>query len=156
MSFHHIHFRAIAHATESEENVAAAMRFILGDVGGGSGDAEIVASDTQITAGRTKGHFGNPIIIMEARLTRNRDMKALISRLHDNGILNSILDTLEDRLDDECNIHFRLDKQKAFGEVLALAENEDVIACSLKVAAYPANREKALETAIEYFDNLNH
>ena len=140
MSIHHIHFRTFVHATESPEKVKAALAYVTGDA--------------DITQSETAGHFGNPLVILESRLKKNREIKDLFQRLRKDGIIETILLCLEDRVDDECNFHFRLSKQKAFGEVLAIAEDKDGIDCSAKVAAYPASRENALAVIEEYLTCL--
>ena len=108
LPFLSIRFRAIAQATEVEEKVASAIGFASGS--------------ENIEAEETKGHFGNPIIIFEAKLSKASDMKLFLGRLKDAGILEMLTAEMEQRLDDECNFHFRLDKQAAFDEVLALAK----------------------------------
>ena len=125
-----IHLRSIAQATENPEKVGLAMEFA-------SGTDEVAIEETE-------GHFGNPIIIFEVRLSRARDIRQLVQRLDDAGILELVMDQCQERLDNECNLYFRLDKQKAFLEELALAEDKDVIAVTMKIAAYPAKRENAL------------
>ena len=140
MAFHHAHFRTFRHSTESEDKVRAALGFVAGD------------AEVQVT--KTEGHFGNPLLILEARLSRNRDIRVFLKRLQTNGILDEVMKTLESRLDDECNLHFRLSKQKAYEEELALAFDKDVIDCNLKVAAYPAKRSQALSVVQDYFDKL--
>ncbi len=140
MGIHHIHFRTFVHATESPEKVRSALAHVVGDV--------------EIAENKTSGHFGNPLIILETKLKKNRDIKALMLRLKEEGIVDYLLQNLGDRLDDECNFHFRLSKQKALEEILAIAEDKDVIACTAKVAAYPANRENALAVIEEYLTGL--
>ena len=51
-------FRTFAHATEDEEKVERALRFASG--------AE------EITKSKSEGYHGNPIVVMEARITRSR------------------------------------------------------------------------------------
>ena len=103
---------------------------------------------------QTDGHFGNHIIIFEAELTKVGEMKKFLKQLKDTGILAQVEAQIEQRLDEDCVIHFRLDKQKAYAEELALASSKDIIDVSMKVAAYPARREIALETFKEWLENF--
>lgn len=141
MSFHSVNLRAFVHATESEEKVKKALGFIAGDV--------------KIDAKRTKGHFGNPMIILEARITRKKEIKTFFNKIRGASPATNILPELEKRVDDECNLFFRLDKQMAYEEQPVLASNEDVIACRLKIAAYPANRNNAITTAKKFLENMS-
>ena len=135
--FLNIRLRAIAQATEIEERVEAAMLFV-------SGLEEVPF----ITA---EGHFGNPITIFEVEITKNRDMKKFLLILKDAGMLVELMKKIEPRLDENCVFHFRLDKQKAYAEKLELASSKDIIDVSMKVAAYPAKREIALDALMEWF-----
>ena len=138
--FLRIHVRAIAQATEVQERV---------------GQAFIFASGTEeIELERTKGHFGNEIIIFKVELTKASAMNKFLKQLKEAGILSQIKEQIEQRLDEECTLYFRLDKQKAYEEELALAENTDVIAVMMKIAAYPARRELALNVFLDWFKNF--
>ena len=138
--FLNIRLRAIAQATEVEEHVETAMLFV-------SGLEEIPAS-------RTEGHFGNPLTIFEVEMSKARDMKKFLQILKEAGMLALLMEEIEPRLDDDCVFHFRLDKQKAYAEKLALANSKDIIDVNMKVAAYPAKREIALETLLDWFINF--
>ncbi len=133
MNIYRVHLRTLVHATESEDKVEAALRFIAGDVG--------------ITLARTKGHFGNALVIMEVEITKKRQIKELLRRLCVAGIMSRLFTELEERIDEQCTLHFRLDKQKAYKEELELAGNQDVIDCGIKIHAYPAKKENAIIAA---------
>lgn len=135
--FLRINLRAMAQATEVEDRVRRAVVFASGS---GEPDTEIV-----------KGHFGNPIILFNVEISRARAMKDFLERLRASGILALVMEQVEQRLDEDCVVHLRLEKQLAFEETLALATSRDVIDVAMKVAAYPARREIALEAAREWF-----
>ena len=140
MSFLRVHFRTFIHATESEEKVREALAFV-------AGDAEIEAT-------KTEGHFGNPIIILEATITKKREIKDFFTSLKATGIIEKLLAEMDDRMDEHCNLHFRVDKDMALEKQITLAQGKNVIDCSLKTAAYPANRENALEAARAFLNSL--
>ena len=142
MNVLYVDFRAIAHATEDDELVHQALVFAAG---GGLVDKN-----------RTKGHFGNPMTIMSIKITNNKQIRDFIHRLKDAGIIRTLIEEVEQRVDDECVFHFRLDKQKAFEEVLVLATGKDVIDCGMKIAAYPAKREDAVKVMIHYFGGITN
>jgi hypothetical protein len=126
-----IRLRAFAQSTEVEERVLRAMQFA-------SGIGEIPLT-------RTEGHFGNPITILELEMTKSGQMNRFLERMRASGILAQLAGQEEARTDESCNFHFRLDKQKAYLEELALATGKDVIDVRLKVAVYPAKRESAVQ-----------
>ncbi|MCK5024700.1 MAG: hypothetical protein KAR56_03695 [Thermoplasmata archaeon] len=135
--FLNIRLRAIAQATEMEERVEAAMLYV-------SGMEEVPAT-------RIEGHFSNPLTIFEVELTKTRDVKKFLQILKDAGMLIILMKKIEMRLDENCVFHFRLDKQKAYAEELALADSKDIIDVSMKVAAYPARRDIAKEALLDWF-----
>ena len=133
MAFLRVRFRTFVQATESEDKVRQAMDFILGD--------------SELTIIRTEGHFGNPLLILEGGFHRSRDIRDFTARLKGTGIIEELLANMDDRMDENCTLHFRLDKALALEGKLALATNRNIIDCSLKTGAYPANKENAMETA---------
>jgi RNA binding exosome subunit len=133
-------FRAIAQATENEESVERAMLYVAGT--------------GHVIKARTCGHFGNRIVIMSIKLGKKKDLKKFVLRLKETGILQTLVDEVGERIDEECVFHFRLDKQKAYGEIMELASGNDVIDCGMKIAAYPAKRENAVRIALEDFKRL--
>jgi len=135
--FLNIRLRAIAQATEVEGRVKEAMIFVSGQ--------EVVS------VSRIEGHFGNPLTIFEVELHKVRDIKKFLHILKGAEILTPLMEEIEQRLDDNCVFHFRLDKQKAYAEELALANFKDIIDVNMKVAAYPARREIAKEAVLNWF-----
>ncbi len=133
MAFLRVHFRTFIQATESEDKVRKALTFIVAD-----------AEKSEI---RTEGHFGNSITIMEATISRNRDIKAFLKKLKGTGIIEEMLEKMDDRMDDNCNLHIRLSKDMAYEGQIVLADDRNIIDCSLKTGAYPANKENAMEAA---------
>ena len=135
--FLNIRLRAIAQATEMEERVETAMLFV-------SGLEEVPASSIE-------GHFGNPLTIFEVELSKTRDMNKFLQILKDAGMLAKLMEEIEPRLAAHCMFHFRLDKQKAYAEELELANSKDIIDVNMKVAAYPARRDIALDAILNWF-----
>jgi RNA binding exosome subunit len=124
-------FRTFAHATEDEEKVERALKFASG--------AE------EITKSRSEGYHGNPIMVMEAKITRSREIKEFLASLPADDV-RRLLDTLERRVDDESMFFLRLDKQAAYEGRVALGENDDIISVRGKIKSYPQSRENALRT----------
>ncbi len=123
-------FRTFAHATEDEGRVAQALRFVSG------------AEEFDTT--RSAGYHGNPIVIMEAKVTESRKIKAFFQSLSKDDV-RRLIDTLDRRVDDESFFFLRLDKQDAYRGKLVLADHDDVIAVRGKVRSYPQSKENALK-----------
>jgi RNA binding exosome subunit len=132
MSVIHLDFRTFCHATEVEGKVMKALTFASG------------CKDVSIS--RSEGYYGNKILIMTCTISRKADIRAFFRRLSRDD-LRGLFDTLDQRLDEDGQLFFRLDKQKAFQEELTIFDGDDCIHVRAKVESYPKRREKALENA---------
>ncbi len=139
MSFHSLSFRTFCQATEDEAKVVQALRFVTG--------AEAVERSV------SEGYHGNKIIVLESAITSRKKIDSFFSRLS-RSELEQILATLDSRVDEECALFFRLDKQDAYQEKLRLTSGEDVISVRGKIECYPKRRETALTGAREYFESI--
>ncbi|MEW6592153.1 MAG: RNA-binding domain-containing protein [Candidatus Hadarchaeota archaeon] len=129
-----------AHATESEGLVSKSLRALL---------PEGVATKVS----KTKGHYGNPITVVEARLQGKSDISRLLREVLERlpaKDLAKIRDEIENRVDDACNLYLRFDKQRLAAGELSLAEGGDSVHLRLKIAVYPARKEAAV-AAVERF-----
>ncbi|MBI0584069.1 MAG: hypothetical protein ISF22_07560 [Methanomassiliicoccus sp.] len=129
--------RTFAYATEDSEKVEKALRFV-------SGAEEIKKSSST-------GYHGNPIMVLEARVTDSKEIKTLFRSLGKDS-LEALLESLDRRLDDESFFFLRLDKQEAYQERFKLAEGDDVIAIRAKVKSYPQSRENALVSMRKFLE----
>lgn len=139
MALLNVHFRVFCHATEDEVKVVQALKFASGL--------------EDITREVTEGYHGNPIIILEAFVKQKRRSEDLFSRLNEVE-LQEILASLDKRMDDDCNLYLRLDKQEAYLGNLKLTTNDDAIAVRAKVESYPKKRENAMKSATEFLVTL--
>jgi RNA binding exosome subunit len=136
---HNISFRAICAATESEEKVKKALSLFI--------------PEKEIDIIKTEGHFGNPISILIATIRGNdcsRFIEILRSKLSEQD-LQRLKNEICDRVDDDCVLHIRFDKQAANGGNAQLATKGDTITTEIKLRAYPARREKAIAVAEKCF-----
>lgn len=138
--FHSVELRTYCHATEDEARVEQAMRTAW--------------PDRTPQAEALEGHHGNPLVRMTVRLEKPREIETFWRRLKAAGAIESLVETLDERVDDDAVLHFRLDKQKACGGTLELAHHDDVIAVRAKVAAHPAKRSTAVKVAREYLSRV--
>jgi RNA binding exosome subunit len=135
---HYVDLRAFCYATEDDQRVEAALRTFL---------PEGVELDRAASA----GHHGDRILVVSARVERADEMRHVLDRLAELDDIDSVVDELDERVDDNCAFYLTLDKQAAFhGEI----RRGDGITFRSKVEAYPAKREKAVANARELFESL--
>jgi hypothetical protein len=128
-----IEARVHCHATEEESRIARALEtaFPAGDV-----ERETL-----------EGHFGNPLVRLTKRVDHAADISEVWNRWTTSGFLRSILEEVDARVDEEGVLHFRLDKQRAYGGALGLASGADAMDIRVKLMAFPAKPEEARRVA---------
>jgi RNA-binding protein len=139
MAILNMHFRVFCHATEDETKVVQALKFASG------------AED--ITREVTEGYHGNPIVKLEVFIKEKRRARDFFSRL-DEGMIHELVVTLEKRVDDDCNLYLRLDKQEAYIGNLKMTTSDDAIAVRAKIESYPKKRETAMKSVTEFLESM--
>lgn len=135
MIFYYLHFRTYCHATEDEEKVEKALKFLCGDV--------------KLRKTKTKGHHGNPITILEARLERRTEIEGFWERFKASNVVSDI--DLNEKVDDDCSFYLRFDKQNAFNEEFKVVSHDDVIVLRAKLKVFPATKGCAIKELKSYF-----
>jgi len=116
-----LELRVYSHATEDKEKVLKAIRNILGDE---------YWEKAQVSEEVYSGHYGNPVIVITAKIAdpeaASRALNHILSRM---GKADRMImaDSLEDRVDKEGTLYFRLSKQDALLGKLILYEADDVV-----------------------------
>ena len=136
--FHYVELRTFCYATEDEKRVRAALRTFLPE-------------ETDIEREETEGHNGDRILVLSVRLERADEVRHVLSRLAEMDDLDGLLDELDQRIDDNCAFFLGLDKQAAYDGDVRLG---DGLMLRGKVEAYPAERERAIETAETALEEL--
>lgn len=129
--FHYVDLRTFCYSTEDEKRVEAALR-------------TFIPEDVEIERKETKGHHGDRILILSVRLERADDVRHVLSRVSTLQDLEGLLTELEERIDDNCAFYLQFDKQAAFNGNVELGTG---LMLRGKVEAYPAKKQKAIETA---------
>ncbi|MFD1571964.1 RNA-binding protein [Halorubrum laminariae] len=137
--FHYVDLRAFAYATEDEKRVADALRTFLPD-------------DAEIDRVENVGHHGDRIVVLSARIENADGMRHVLDALADLDDVERVIDELDDRVDDNCALFLRVDKQAAFRGDVRLGPGITVRA---KVEAYPAKQPAAVENARETLTRLS-
>ena len=119
----------LAHATEDEQKVIAALQILL-------------LNSVEIKRTKLKGHHGNPIVSFEASIGQKKILRELWQQM--------VGEMADDRMDESCHLYIRFDKQQAYTGELALTDSGDAIHLTLKVSAYPARKEVAAKLVKEF------
>jgi len=138
-SFHWIKIKTVCYATEDDVRLKDMMAPLAGEA--------------EINVDISEGIHGNPITVMDCQLTHNKEYDSLFRTLGP-GIVESILTDIDAKIDDDCILYFRLDKQRAVKGEYAIAHGGDVISITCKVSSHPAKKEFAVRTATEYLTAL--
>jgi RNA binding exosome subunit len=132
---------AVVYSTEDREKVAMAI-------------ATLFPFEFEIVRIPAKGHFGNPIEYLEVEITKKKQIKEfwnnLIELLGDQR--NYIINTLEERIDDQGQLFIRFDKQKAYLGEVEVTEKGDAVVVKAKLVTYPAKKERIIEFAKEILE----
>jgi RNA binding exosome subunit len=136
--FHYIDLRAFCYATEDDKRVEQALRTYLPE-------------DFEIERATSEGHHGDRILVLSTRVENADEMRHVLSKVAELPDSDDLLDELDERVDDNCSLFLRLDKQAAYRGEAELGEG---ITFRAKVEAYPAEKEAAVENARETFTAL--
>lgn len=124
-----------AHATEDEQRVLSVLRTLL-------------PGGFEVRRLKLEGHHGNPIVNLEAKVGQRKLLRELWQHILAKlrvGELKKLSKIVSERVDGDCFFYLRFDKQLAHAGELVLTDSGDAIHLKLKVAAYPAKREVAVE-----------
>ena len=135
-----VELRAFCHPTEQEDRVRAAI--------------ERAAPGAAVATAQAESHFGPPLLILTARITAAGPKKAFWHRLKGAPGMDAAIESIKDHIDDNCVLHLRLDKQRAYQGEFVLVEHDDVVSVRAKVASFPAKRNEAARRAKTYLAGL--
>lgn len=135
--FLNVRLRAFCHATEDPSRVKGALEFLLPT---GTVDEK-----------ETAGHHGNPIIVYEVKIEKKAEIRRFWDRIVSSVPKDTLLEDLENRIDRECILHVRLDKQKAYLGSIEMVRHEDVVSVTSKIESYPKKRRVAIQKAEDLF-----
>lgn len=138
-TFHWVKIRLFCYSTEDETRLEELMTSING---GNDFQKEL-----------TEGHHGNTLVIMESEMTKDRETRPLFAGLG-MELVSEIIDDLDNKIDEDCVFHLRLDKQKALGGEYRIAHHGDVISVTAKIVSHPARKENAVANMRSFLERL--
>ncbi len=138
LRFHWLRLRATSHGTEDPERVATAVGHVAGM------DAEELAKDLEQNT--LPAHHGGQVTWIESKITRNRAIRDFVERLaQEESLRTAIVNSLDQRVDEEGTLFLRFAKQAAFLGHLELTSGEDAVHARLRVQVHPGTREGAMQ-----------
>ena len=132
---HNIKFRAFVYENESVDEISEAILNILPE-------AEIEAEDAE-------GLLEDKIIILSGVVSKKRYTKTFFNTLLDWTDLEKLNSDLERKMDEKGNWFLRFDKKDALDEKWTILDSGDSIHLKIKIAAYPAKKEIAIQKVRE-------
>lgn len=149
-TFHYIHLRTFCHASEDAEKVRKALRSVAH------------AESLDIDETPVEGSHKNRILILEAQTKSAASAKALFLALRadDPEGYARVRGDPERRVDENLNLHLRLDKQAAYAGATRLAADEDAITVRAKIRSFDSKRsgsplEASLRELEAFFQGLD-
>ncbi len=139
LAFHWVRVQVFCYATERQELLEETL-------------AELLGTD-EFTEDVSEGEHGDTMLILEARLTKQREYNALFRKLG-SDIREWIKEDVENRVDEGCVFYIRLDKQKAVQGEYEVAHHGDVISITGKIQSHPARKDVAEANIVAFLDSL--
>jgi RNA binding exosome subunit len=93
------------------------------------------------------------MIILRAKISKSKDTKEFISLIKKSLSEEDVqrLISEENRVDEEGNFYFRLDKEKALNGSYELTDSGNCFHFKIQIASYPKNRENAIKIVKKIF-----
>ena len=137
--FHWVRIMMFCYATEDQEKLHDVMAKISGTMDFG---AEI-----------SDGHHGNQMVILSAELKNDRECRELFGRLG-KDVISYLLNDPENRVDEDCVLYLRVDKQAAVLDRYEVAHHGDVISITGKIVSHPARKEIAVGNMRRFLEDV--
>ena len=111
-----VEISVFAHATEDEEKVKQAVK-------------QLTPNEAIFETQKLTGHYDDPITLISISIAKKKEATELLQKIYNR--LSSldrqtILDSLENRIDPTGNLYLRLDKQRAYNGKFTLHENDPI------------------------------
>ncbi|MEE0939557.1 RNA-binding protein [Methanobrevibacter sp.] len=137
---HNIKFRAFVYEDESVEEISQAILNIL--------------PEAEIEAEEAEGMLEDKIIILSGVVSKKRYTKTFFNTLLEFADLDKLNSDLERKMDEKGNWFLRFDKSDALDEKWTILDSGDSVHMKIKIAAYPARKDIAVEKVRDAI--LNH
>ena len=140
---HNISYRVFVYGTENEEKVRVAIKTLFPN--------SLPEKDIN------QGYYGNNVLILHEKIDKKIYIKDFIKKFQtlDADVKNQIIKDLNKKIDNKGNLFLRFGKQEAYLGNFSVVEHGDSIHLKIKIAAYPAKKDKAIQIVKEMLGGKN-
>lgn len=132
---HNIKFRAFVYEDESVDEISQAILNLL--------------PEAEIESEEAEGLLEDNIIILSGMVSKKRYTKTFFNKLLESVDLEKLNNDLEQKIDEKGNWFLRFDKADALDEKLTILDKGDSIHLRVKIAAFPAKKQIAVDKVRE-------
>ncbi|MBS3815324.1 MAG: hypothetical protein KGY45_02025 [Hadesarchaea archaeon] len=143
LPFKSVEVRTFVHATESTEKIKEIFELLISE-------------EIEINEEEAKGHYGDQINIISARIDRRPDLRGFwrkVLELMPDEDKKELIENALDRIADDCRLYLRFDKQAAVNEELILTDSGDALHVRINISAYPAKKSLAIEEMRDFISS---
>lgn len=139
---HNIKFRAFVYKNESVDEISQAILNLL--------------PEAEIEAEEAEGLLEDKILILTGVVSKKRYTKNFFNKLLQSTDLEKLNNDLEQKMDEKGNWFLRFDKNDALDEKLTVLDKGDSIHLKVKIAAFPAKKQIAVDKVREAIDSFKN
>ena len=139
---HNIKFRAFVYTKESVDEISQAILNLL--------------PEAEIEAEEAEGLLEDKILILTGVVSKKRYTKDFFNKLLQSTDLEKLNNDLEQKMDEKGNWFLRFDKNDALDEKLTVLDKGDSIHLKVKIAAFPAKKQIAVDKVREAIDSFKN
>ena len=132
---HNIKFRAFVYEDESVDEISQAILNLR--------------PEAEIESEEAEGLLEDKIIILSGMVSKKRYTKTFFNKLLESVDLEKLNNDLEQKIDEKGNWFLRFDKADALDEKLTILDKGDSIHLRVKIAAFPAKKQIAVDKVRE-------
>ena len=139
---HNIKFRAFVYKNERVDEISQAILNLL--------------PEAEIEAEEAEGLLEDKILILTGVVSKKRYTKDFFNKLLQSTDLEKLNNDLEQKMDEKGNWFLRFDKNDALDEKLTVLDKGDSIHLKVKIAAFPAKKQIAVDKVREAIDSFKN
>ncbi len=138
---HNIRFRVFVYKNEDEKELRQAILNVF--------------PEADIECEEAEGLTGDNILILTGIIDKKRYTKEFFNKLLelDEEVLDKLIADLDKKTDENGNLFLRLSKDAAIDDKLEIIDSGDGIHLKIKIAAYPARKDIAINKVKEAIEN---
>ncbi|MFT4311616.1 MAG: RNA-binding domain-containing protein [Candidatus Woesearchaeota archaeon] len=140
--FLYIQFRIISFPGDSVDQLRALLQSLV--------PLDFKKEQLQIEEQVFTDQFDNKRFILTLSLQKTRHIRACANELFPSQVRNSILETLDSRIDEGCHLYIRYKKDALLETRFLLTDGGNCVHLTFAVASYPKKRDIACQAVEKY------